>query len=162
MSLRPLEMKIELTVIEDLGIKLYGKLPPVISELIANSWDADSKIVNVSLPNGNIDTSSQIIIEDLGIGMTYDEIIDKFLRIGRKRREEGDSSTSGGRRVMGRKGIGKLAVFGVCKTVEIETVKNHVLNSFSMNIEDILNEARSTGVYKPNSIEVNKESEKDL
>ena len=35
-------MKIELTAIEDLGIKLYGKLPPVISEIVANSWDADA------------------------------------------------------------------------------------------------------------------------
>ena len=46
----PLVIKIELPVIEDLGIKLHGKLPPVISEMVANSWDADAKRVEITLP----------------------------------------------------------------------------------------------------------------
>jgi len=161
-ELEPLQMKIELTVIEDLGIKLYGKLPPVISEIIANAWDADAVSVEISIPEGKIDESSMIRIEDVGMGMSYKEIITKYLRIGRKKREEEETDkTPNGRSVMGSKGIGKLSVFGVSKIVEVETVKNHVMNSFRMNIDDILKDARNTGIYKPQVLETNKDVTKE-
>lgn len=153
MKNKPLEMKIELTVIEDLGIKLYGKLPPVISEIIANAWDADAKSVKISLPVGDIDDNSVIIVEDTGHGMSYDEIVDKYLRIGRKRRDEDSTDkTPRGRQVIGRKGIGKLSVFGVAKRVEIKTIKNGKMNVFQMNIDDILKQAQQSGSYNPELI----------
>ena len=142
-------MKIELTVIEDLGIKLYGKLPPVISESIANSWDADASNVEITLPTGDISEDSIITIRDDGNGMSRDNIVDKYLRIGRKKRDEGDSTTSNGREVMGRKGIGKLSVFGVANNVIITTIKHGKMNKFKMNIDDIITDAQKNGVYEP-------------
>ncbi len=65
-------MKIELTVIEDLGIKLYTQIAPALSEIIANAWDGDSHKVEVTIPVGAILPNSEIVIEDYGIGMTYD------------------------------------------------------------------------------------------
>jgi len=144
-------MRIQLTVIEDLGIKLYTKLPPVIAEIVANCWDADANSVNMRIPEGPIHTDSEISIEDDGCGMTYDEIQNLYLRIGRKRREEENRQTTPklGRPMMGRKGIGKLSIFGIANQVEVETVKNHLMNSFEMNIEDILRDARDKGKYNP-------------
>ena len=119
MTSRHWEMTVDLSVIENLGLKMYVTIPPVISELIANAWDADAPLVNIKLPIGNIDHNSEIIIEDSGRGMAYDDIGPKFLRIGRKRREEeARDTTPAGRKVMGRKGIGKLAPFGVAKIVD--------------------------------------------
>lgn len=36
------KMKISLNIIEHLGINLYSNLPAVLSEIVANSWDADA------------------------------------------------------------------------------------------------------------------------
>ena len=154
-----LSMKVELTVIEDLGIKLYGKLPPVISEMVANAWDADARRVDIVLPIGSIKEDSKITVRDCGSGMSYADIADKYLRIGRKRREEehGDE-TAGGRRVMGRKGIGKLSIFGAAKKVKISTVSGGRKNVFAMDIDKILKEARKTKEYNPEAIKINEKT----
>ena len=49
-------MPFEAMTIEHLGLKLYSKLPPVISELVSNAYDADSPKVEISLPSGEITT----------------------------------------------------------------------------------------------------------
>jgi hypothetical protein len=158
-SLEPLEMSVQLTVIEDLGIKLYTRVHSVISEIISNSWDADSPNVDITLPTGPLDENSQITVEDWGLGMAYNQIRKNYLIVGRKRREEeGKDETAKGRPVMGRKGIGKLSVFGVAKSVEIETVQNSLANSFEMNIDDILESAKQNKPYYPKILKTNEKS----
>lgn len=63
-----------------------------------------------------------IRVEDGGIGMSRNDLQAKFLIAGRRRRDEDKTSTTdGGRAVMGRKGLGKLAGFGVAKRVTVFT-----------------------------------------
>ena len=64
---------------------MYSTLPPVISELISNAYDADATEVKIYL--NDKDQEKSIIIEDNGHGMSFDEINDKFLLIGRNRRK---------------------------------------------------------------------------
>ena len=69
------------------------------------------------LPDGNT-----ISIRDTGHGMTKQELEEKFLVAGRRRRlKEGTTQTRGGRALMGRKGVGKLAGFGVARRIEVVT-----------------------------------------
>lgn len=145
-----LRMEVQLNVIDHLGLKMYTSLPPVISELIANCWDAEAQKVEVSLPESSIDENSEIIVKDDGIGMTFEGINLAYLQIGRNRREEENTDITPNlkRRVMGSKGIGKLSAFGVAKEVEIETVKDGEKVVFLMNIDEIRATA-SRGVYKP-------------
>jgi len=115
--------------IEHLGIKMYATLPPVLSELIANAHDVDAHNVRIIL----MDTFSEkkIIVEDDGYGMSFEEINNKFLRIGRDRRkEENKQKTPEGRLIIGKKGLGKLAFFGIAEEIEIETIKQGIKNSF--------------------------------
>ena len=67
-----------------------------------------------------------IKISDRGCGMSREELDSCFLIAGRRRREEattkGDRSP-GGRLLMGRKGVGKLAGFGVAQSVTITSRK---------------------------------------
>ena len=146
-------MKIQLTVIEDLGIKLYGTLPPVLAELIANAWDADAKRVDVTLHKGTIDKDSTIIVRDDGHGMSYGEINDHYLLVGRKRRESGTGArsekTEKGRPLMGRKGIGKLSVFGAAHEVEIMSVKRGKKTTFRMHLKEMIQQAKDDGAYRP-------------
>jgi len=109
-------------VIEHLGIKLYQNKPTnVVAEFVSNSWDADAEKVSIQLTTQPM---ISITITDNGRGMTRDELIDEFLVIGRNRRGSPSDKTKGERFLMGRKGIGKLAGFGIAHTVDILSVPN--------------------------------------
>lgn len=133
-----LKMQVQLTVIDNLGLKMYASLPPVLSELISNAWDADASEVRVSIPSEEIDDASIIEVSDNGSGMLFDEINATYLRIGRNRRDEaGQVSPIYKRRVMGRKGIGKLSAFGVASNVDVSTVRNEKKTVFHLDLEKI-------------------------
>lgn len=136
MSKGKLKMTFDPATIEHLGIQMYSTLPPVIAELIANAHDADAPVVEICLKDDG--PVKEIIVSDKGTGMSFDEINDKFLRIGRNRRlEEGSQTTAGGRKIIGKKGLGKLSFFGIASEIEIITKKNGKENSFLMNWEKI-------------------------
>jgi hypothetical protein len=65
-----------------------------------------------------------IVIEDRGHGMSREDLQNKFLRVGRRRREEEGILSPGGRVLMGRKGLGKLAGFGVAHRIEVLSRKH--------------------------------------
>ena len=79
-------MSLSLNVLNHLGINLYSNIPSVLSEIVANSWDADAKTVWVTINDG------EIIIEDNGCGMTEADINDHFLKVGYQKREKEQKS----------------------------------------------------------------------
>jgi hypothetical protein len=133
---KELKLIIQPKVIDHLGIKMYQKPVDVISEFVANSWDADTEIVEITIEDRNIK------IIDRGIGMTFDQCQDFFLTVGRDRRKETGKEVSEekGRPILGRKGIGKFSGFGIANTIEITTVSkaDGELTSFEMDIDEIL------------------------
>ncbi|OGL46026.1 MAG: hypothetical protein A2W05_10510 [Candidatus Schekmanbacteria bacterium RBG_16_38_10] len=158
MTEHPYTMHIERTIVDDLGLKLYDKVSAVVAEIIANSYDADAERVKVEIPlgkalaikkGGKIFQSGYCIkVHDDGYGMTPEEANDFYLMVGRHRREykdQGEFSREKKRPVTGRKGIGKLAPFGVCKTIEIrsaggkETSKGYKVTHFQLDYNDIIN-----------------------
>ena len=127
-------MRISRLTVDKLGVKLYDKVSAVIAELIANAYDADATKVTVYAPMGKYlatrsgtdrklaDKGCNIKIVDNGIGMTPEQVQKFFLVVGAERRsdlERGDESPRFQRKVMGRKGVGKLAPFGICQTIEV-------------------------------------------
>lgn len=111
-------MSVDLNVLEHLGINLYSSIPPVLSEVVANSYDADATTVKIQIDKEN----GIIEIQDNGCGMTLSDINEKYLKVGyRKRCEEGGTSIKFQRPVMGRKGIGKLSLFSIADEIEIHT-----------------------------------------
>ena len=112
---RPYRLTLDLRVLDHLGIKLYSNAAAVLSEAVANSWDADAENVDLRIDEDTI------TIEDNGVGMTLDDINNRFLSVGYdKRASEGETSTKG-RSFMGRKGIGKLALFSIADEIEVHT-----------------------------------------
>ena len=130
------EMSLDLNILNHLGINLYSNVSAVISEVIANAWDADATEVK-------IDTSENddwfIKIQDNGEGMNLDDINNKFLKVGYQKRAEKDGGYSKiyHRPVMGRKGIGKLSLFAIADEIEIYSVKNSEKSAFLMSIAAI-------------------------
>ena len=112
MEERRLKMSFDPHTIEHLGIKMYSVLPNAVAELIANAYDAEATRVDINLQDN--EGCKSISVTDNGVGMSFDEINEKFLRIGRKRRSEDNGlSPNRKRKVTGRKGLGKLAFFGI-------------------------------------------------
>ena len=126
------EMSINLNVLNHLGLNLYSNVPAVLSEVVANSWDADASIVDIEVK------SDKITITDDGHGMTFEDINKKYLNIGYERREHDRVQTAEhSRPVMGRKGIGKLSLFSIADTVEVQTFKDQKRNGFVMSAKAI-------------------------
>jgi hypothetical protein len=116
------------SIVKHLGVQMYAGRPvPAIAELVSNAWDADAKRVEVRLPLDEAwspDNLDQVIeVSDDGNGMTWDMVKDGYLDVGRDRREaEQTDHSPGGRPLQGRKGVGKLAGFGVADVMEVQTV----------------------------------------
>jgi len=147
------EMTLSLNVLEHLGINLYSNVPSVLSEIVANAWDADAERVDIVFDKDE-DT---ITIQDDGTGMTRKEINDRFLRVGYQRRGVQGGLTKGKNRLpMGRKGIGKLSLFSIAGIVEVYTNKDGEKNGFRMNRKEIRDAIQykeaGTNSYKPEEL----------
>ncbi len=151
-DISPYEMAISLNAIKNLGINLYTSVPAVLSEVVANAWDADASHVNIEIG------LEQISVSDDGVGMTREDLNNRFLLVGYDKRNDSDNPyarlTPKKRKPMGRKGIGKLSVFSVAHEIEVQTVKDGQSSGFVMKIEDILEalgDNRAT-TYRPEAL----------
>lgn len=154
----PYLLRISRLTVDKLGVKLYDKASAVVAELIANGYDADAETVTVRLPlnvqlatkaGGALSDRGYVVeVEDDGHGMTPDEASNFYLMVGADRRarsgQEGGRSRQKKRPVMGRKGIGKLAPFGICRRIEVrsaggvKTAKGYLVSHFFMDFEEIV------------------------
>lgn len=108
------------SLVRHLGLQMYSGAVPAIAELVANAYDADATSVQIEVPlDTALDANSEIVIRDDGLGMTFEDVNEKYLLVGRDRRASGADRSPGGRLVLGRKGLGKLAGFGIAKIVTI-------------------------------------------
>lgn len=153
-------MSLSLNVLNHLGINLYSNIPAVLSEIVANSWDADASVVNISIMD------DQIIIEDNGCGMDVNDINGKFLYVGHRKREIDTCSPKYKRKYMGRKGIGKLSMFSIAQEVDVISKKklqngSYEINGLRMNsnkIEEAINDefdSNNSKEYHPEVLNVN-------
>ncbi len=129
------KMTLSLNVLNHLGIGLYSNVPAVLSEAVANAWDADAEHVSIDIdPN-----DGKIIIQDDGHGMSVDDANQRYLCVGYERRKAPDGAKTPRfrRSVMGRKGIGKLSLFSIARTVEVHSVKDNESHGFRMNLDAI-------------------------
>ena len=146
MSDSPFEMLFDPGTIKHLGVRMYSTLPPAIAEIIANAYDAEASQVTVKLCEED-GSPVAITVTDDGDGLTQDEINNKFLVIGRNRRDEGDEpSPIHGRKRIGKKGLGKLALFGLAKRMTITTRRGGKCNEFILDWDEL---NKAVGVYKP-------------
>lgn len=136
--------------IEHLGFKMYSHLPNALAELVANAYDADATETRIHLRQKPEPT---VTVTDDGHGMTEQDLQEKYLRIGRNRVKEGEKqSESGKRRVAGKKGLGKLALFGIGTKVTIRT-KRTGADHFQVVELDWNEMLDASGDYEPKSWE---------
>jgi hypothetical protein len=102
---------------------MYQSPTAALAELLSNAWDADATEVKILLPDA-IAPSAIIVLRDNGNGMTLEEVREHYLKVGLNRRgsRPTEMSPSLGRAILGRKGIGKFAGFGIARRIIIDTV----------------------------------------
>jgi hypothetical protein len=134
-----------------LGISLYSNAAAVLSEVVANAWDADANAISISWSRG----ASEMTIEDDGVGMSTDDLNQKFLTVGYQKRDtDGVVSSRFSRPYMGRKGIGKLSIFSLANEVDIVSRRDggepHALR---IVLGDLRNAIREQRTYHPDALE---------
>lgn len=106
--------------------QVFERLPEAIKDIeiavVNSSRNSNADANNVWI---TIDTvNNNVIVEDDGKGMTAGDINESFLNIGYDKRSD-NGVTDSGRKIMGRKGIGKLATFSLTNTVRVLSSKDH-------------------------------------
>lgn len=170
---RAYTMVVSRLTIDKLGVKLYDRVSAVVAELIANCYDADAETVTVRLPLSTIlaakkgdgsvvDYGYVIEVQDDGHGMTPTEAIDFYLKVGSNRRaagKQGPKSRHKKRPVMGRKGIGKLAPFGICKRIEVlsaggdKTSDGYLITHFFMDHDKVISDTDKSVTFDPGPLD---------
>lgn len=122
--------------LEHLGTQMYKHRDAALAELIANCWDAGATRVELEIPlDAPLTNASVIKITDDGGGMSPDQVQTDYLVLGRNRRE--DSEDPPGRPVMGRKGIGKLAGFGIAERMQVITWQGDRTTDFELDVQKL-------------------------
>ena len=140
-------------IINRLGRELVGRGETAISELIKNAYDAEASSVNLIFENAYW-AGGTLIIEDDGLGMTKEELVNGFMRISSSDKIHNPISPNYKRIKAGKKGIGRFATqrLGAQLTIITQTEgDNRALkatinwNDFEMDSE--LNEVSSGVEY---------------
>lgn len=152
------ELTVDLQVLKHLGIGLYSNVPAIVSEMVANAYDADATKVDITIGDG------QIVVKDDGLGMDVADANKKFLTVGYEKRNKKNNepklTPKFEREPMGRKGIGKLSTFAIADEVEVCSVKTHPKNrkelgraAFAMDVPVIKEKAEAEEKYHPRPLD---------
>ncbi len=108
--------RVDLRLLLELGERLISRDEVAVVELVKNAYDADAESVKVIIENNKIE------IRDDGEGMDDTEILEGWLTIGTSIKKR-KTRTKKNRRILGEKGLGRLAVLRLGKKITIYTQK---------------------------------------
>ena len=110
--------------IRNIGEQSVSNKIQAILELVKNAYDADSPDCTVTFRGAEVNGQVRITgiaIKDHGIGMTKNDLRDKFMKVGTGAKIEESLSPKLGRRVSGEKGMGHYSVQRLGDKVTITT-----------------------------------------
>ncbi len=95
-------------IINRLGKELVGRHETAVSELVKNAYDADATEVKLIFENVS-EQGGTLYIEDDGVGMSRDQLINGFMRLSSADKIHNPVSSRYKRMRAGKKGIGRFA-----------------------------------------------------
>ena len=155
------EIKVHSQIINDLSSGIYSSPASCIKELVNNSYDADASLVNIRIKP--IDDT--IIVIDNGTGMNAKDFDNNFAWISKSnKRNSKERSEIYNRPLIGKIGIGFIAVNEICHSLKVtsskkgESIKFEALIDFNKIIENNDSEDIIKGTYTL----INEEEDKDV
>ncbi|MFZ3054235.1 MAG: ATP-binding protein [Sulfuricurvum sp.] len=118
-----------------LGKDIYKDMYQPFIELVANSYDADSSKIEITLALDNDSNDDRIImLQDFGHGMDNDDLKNRFFNISVS---DQPVKSPNGRIRKGQRGVGRLAGFTLGPKLKYKTVKDGYKYQFELNLNDI-------------------------
>lgn len=125
-------MKVGSQILELLSSGIYSSPENAFKELISNAFDADARDVKISVARD----FNSILVHDTGEGMDYKDFDDNFTVISRSsKREEGELSKVLHRPLIGKIGIGFIAVAEICDKIVVKSAKRGSESWFEATID---------------------------
>ena len=120
-------IKVGSQILNQLSMGVYSTPAMALKELISNAYDADATKVTIdSKEFGNV-----LIIRDNGHGMSHEDFDQKFAYISKSPKvNEPDTSKKYHRPIIGRLGIGFIAVSSLCNTMIISSTTENSPTKF--------------------------------
>ena len=106
---------VDAALLRELGEHLIGRAYIALAELVKNAYDADAVLCRIEF------RENTIVISDDGYGMSRDEFLEHWMRIGTTHKAEKRRSRSLGRSMTGSKGLGRLSVQFLADEMELES-----------------------------------------
>lgn len=129
-----ISFSVDAGIINRLGTELVGRAETAVSELVKNSYDADSNEVKLRYIDTN-DEGGTLIIEDDGHGMTREQLINGFMRLSSPDKINNPVSPKFNRIRAGKKGIGRFATHRLGKGLTIITKTSSQNKSLKLHID---------------------------
>ena len=96
-------------IVRTIGDQLISGPEAALIELVKNAFDADSPAIGITIvPRSPSAPLGQVLVQDLGHGMTYDDVVNRWFEPATDEKVRRQTSP-GGRRLLGAKGIGRFA-----------------------------------------------------
>lgn len=115
----------------------YTSSERALRELVDNAWDAEARVVKITLPD--ILSEEPVVIEDDGHGMKNQEVRQEYLKIASPRfSRKGERTPNLDRKVKGRRGIGKFSGLTIGDEMEVVTRAQGVKTTLLISKELLL------------------------
>lgn len=130
-------------ILADISLGIYRSPANAIKELVSNAFDADAHAVRISTDTPDFSTFT---CSDDGVGITADEFVAIMQRIGGSGKRVSAQATPSGRPIIGKIGIGILAVAQICDRLQVIASKAGSPTKFLANVSFI--EFRDHDAYR--------------
>ena len=109
------QFTVDAALLRELGERLIGRAHIALAELVKNSYDADAHTCRIEVEE------DRIIVSDDGHGMSQDEFLKYWMRLGTTHKVDSGQSRRLGRPMTGSKGLGRLSVQFLADEMELES-----------------------------------------
>ncbi|MCF6182730.1 ATP-binding protein [Lutibacter sp.] len=132
-----IRFSVDAGIIDRLGTELVARQETAVSELVKNAYDADALKVSLTFENSDL-TGGTLYIEDDGLGMTKEQLVNGFMRLSSTDKLRNPFSERYKRKRAGQKGIGRFAVqrLGEKLTITTQTKDDDIALVVSFNWEE--------------------------
>lgn len=130
------EFAVDAAILQELGERLIGRPEIALGELIKNSFDADASTCRIEFGN------NEIVISDDGTGMSEDDFLNYWMRIGTTHKVDQATSKELGRPLTGSKGIGRLSAQFLADEMTLESTPTGKAKRSLYSIVDWTNAVR--------------------